>query len=90
VGKVSAALDIHVFERILQQTIWDFEPRILRNSLSVRLVRDDNRMDNTTLAFEIEGELWGQPLPLRVFLKTEIDLDIGEVRVSDYSAAAVR
>jgi type VI secretion system protein ImpF len=47
-------------------------------------------MDNTTLAFEIEGELWGQPLPLRVFLKTEIDLDIGEVRVSDYSAAAVR
>ena len=89
-GKVSAALDIHVFERILQQTIWDFEPRILRNSLSVRLVRDDNRMDNTTLAFEIEGELWGPPLPLRVFLKTEIDLDIGEVRVSDYSAAAVR
>jgi type VI secretion system protein ImpF len=47
-------------------------------------------MDNTTLAFEIEGEPWGQPLPLRVFLKTEIELDIGEVRVSDYSAMAVR
>jgi type VI secretion system protein ImpF len=89
-GRAGAALDVHAFERMLQQTIWDFEPRILRNSLEVRLVRNDDRMDSNALAFEIQGELWGQPLPVRVFLKTEIDLDIGEVRVSDYSGAGAR
>jgi type VI secretion system protein ImpF len=89
-GRAGAALDVRAFELLLQHTIWDFEPRILRDSLNVRLVRNEDRMDSNALAFEIQGELWGQPLPVRVFLKTEIDLDIGEVRVSDYSGAGVR
>ncbi len=27
----------------------------------------------------------GQPVPLHMFMKTEIDLEIGQVTVSDYS-----
>jgi type VI secretion system protein ImpF len=89
-GRAGSALDVRDFERMLQQTISDFEPRILPNSLRVRLLRNEDRMDSKALAFEIQGELWGQPLPMRVFLKTEIDLDIGEVRVSDYSGQGGR
>jgi type VI secretion system protein ImpF len=89
-GRAASGLDVPALERLLQQTIWNFEPRFLRNSLKVRLVRDENRMDHNALSFEIQGELWAQPLPLRVFLKTEIDLDIGEVKVSDFSGTGVR
>ena len=31
----------------------------------------------------IEAELWAQPLPLRLFLRTEIDLETGSVNVTD-------
>jgi type VI secretion system protein ImpF len=33
--------------------------------------------------FDIEAELWAQPLPLRLFLRTEIDLETGGVKVSE-------
>jgi type VI secretion system protein ImpF len=70
-------------ERKLKQAISDFEPRILRHSLSVRLEMNQAQMNHNAMTFLIEGELWAQPVPLRLFLKTEIDLDIGDVRVTD-------
>jgi type VI secretion system protein ImpF len=60
----------------------DFEPRILRQTLAVRLEINDSQMSHNAMTFLIEGELWAQPVPLRLYLKTEIDLDIGDVRVS--------
>ena len=38
--------------------------------------------------FDIEAELWAQPLPLRLFLRTEIDLENGGVNVSDLGGTA--
>ena len=35
------------------------------------------------LSFVIEAQLWAQPLPLQLFLRTEIDLESGEVKVGD-------
>ena len=37
------------------------------------------------LTFEIEGELWGQPMPLQLYWKTEIDLESGQVKVEEAS-----
>ena len=45
----------------------------------------DARLDEATLAFEIEGELWGQPLPTRLYLKSEIDLEDGSMTVIESS-----
>jgi type VI secretion system protein ImpF len=72
-------------ERDLRQAIIDFEPRVLRESLSVRLEANESQMSHNAMTFLIEGELWAQPVPLRMYLKTEIDLDIGDVRVTDYT-----
>jgi type VI secretion system protein ImpF len=33
--------------------------------------------------FEIEGDLWMQPVPLRLYLKTQLDLETGNVVVMD-------
>lgn len=80
-GKASAGTDVAALERVLRQAIWDFEPRVLRNSVRVRAVEQDTERDHNTLLFEIEGLLWAQPVPLQVFLRTEIDLEAGAVAV---------
>jgi type VI secretion system protein ImpF len=78
-------LDIDNVEQAVKQAIIDFEPRILRNTLMVKMLIDTDSMNTNSVVFEIEGELWAQPVPLRVFLKTELDLETGEVQVADRS-----
>lgn len=82
-GQTISSMDIVVLERLLRQAIGDFEPRILRDSIRVRVVRDDQQMNRNALMFEIEGELWAQPVPLRLFLKTEVDLETGDITIKD-------
>jgi type VI secretion system protein ImpF len=70
-------------EKILHQAIVDFEPRILPNSLRVRVITDPEVMHRRAMVFEIEGKLWAQPMPLRLFWNTEIDLETGDVLVTE-------
>lgn len=70
-------------ERQIKQSIINFEPRILPQSIRIRLFKDEEEMSHNALYFEIEGTLWAQPTPLQMYLKTEIDLDLGEVQVTD-------
>jgi type VI secretion system protein ImpF len=84
-GTLVSGVDIVDFERRIHQAIVDFEPRILRETLKVRLAVAVDQMSHNAMTFEIEGQLWAQPVPQRVYLKTEIDLELGEVKLSDYS-----
>lgn len=86
-GRTVATIDVAAIERQLRQAIWDFEPRILRPSLRVRLVVNEDQMNHNAMTFDIEGELWAQPVPMRIYLRTELDLEIGTVRVSDYAGS---
>jgi type VI secretion system protein ImpF len=81
-GMTVAGTDVAVLERAMRQAIVDFEPRILPPTLSVRLEVNETQMSHNAMTFLIEGELWAQPVPLRLYLKTEIDLDVGDVRIS--------
>lgn len=81
-GVSVASLDLKELERLLRQAIWDYEPRLLRQSVKVTVSRTDE-MTRCALVFYVEGELWAQPLPQRLFLKTEIDLETGNVTITD-------
>jgi type VI secretion system protein ImpF len=61
----------------------NFEPRLDRNSVRVRPVVDQRQMNQNALSFDVEAELWAQPLPLRLFLRTAVDLEAGKVEVTD-------
>jgi len=88
-GKTASGLDRAELARRIRQAIWDFEPRILRDSVRVVAQAPGQRgMAPNQVAFEIHGELWGQPLPERLYLKTELDLEIGEIRLFDMEAGA--
>lgn len=84
-GITTGDLEVDAVEQAVKQAIIDFEPRILRNSLIVKMVVDHEAMNSNSIVFEIEGELWAQPVPLRVFLKTELDLETGDVQIADRS-----
>ena len=81
-GLSVSGTDVAELERTLRQAIANFEPRILRHTLSVRLEVNESQMSHNAMTFLIEGELWAQPVPLRLYLKTEVDLDSGDVRVT--------
>jgi type VI secretion system protein ImpF len=67
-------------EAQLKQALKNFEPRISHKALSVRVVSSQDTPDVRTLLFEISGELWAQPLPDHLFIKTEVDLETGHCK----------
>lgn len=82
-GRTASSVDIRALEQILRKVIWDFEPRLIKSSVKVRVVTDEEMMNHNAMWFDIEAELWAQPLPLRLFFRTEIDLETGGVNVAD-------
>lgn len=80
-GSTVSSVNIPVIERLLKQAIINFEPRILPKALKVKIVVAQDQMNHNAMSFDIEGELWAQPVPLRLLLKTEIDLETGAVTV---------
>jgi type VI secretion system protein ImpF len=65
------------FPARVKRAILGFEPRISGNALSVRIISPSASEHVGVIQFEIEGELWAQPLPERLFVKTEVDLETG-------------
>lgn len=84
-GNAIASLDLSRLERAIRQAIWDFEPRLVRATVSVRALSGAS-LDHNKLTFEIEADMWAQPYPERLFLKTELDLERGVVTLAEGSA----
>lgn len=81
-GMTASGIDKAAVERSVRQAIIDFEPRIIRGSLTVNVFVDSTDMTGNALGLEIEGMIWGQPMPQRLYVKTEVDLENGAVHVS--------
>ena len=83
-GNLISSLDLAELDQILKQAILRFEPRILAHTLSVRGVAPkDGATHHNVLSFEITGALWGQPYPIELLLKTDVDLESGEIRLAE-------
>lgn len=87
VGKRLSDLSRHDLERAIHDVLQRFEPRL--SAVTVRTSPNERR-DPNRLAFEIEAELWWQPAPSRIFLRTEFDLESGGARVVDEYGHEVR
>jgi type VI secretion system protein ImpF len=83
VGSTLSSADVPELQRQIRQAIWDFEPRISRESVVVKVTATENQMNQNAMSFDIEGDLWAQPLPLRLYLKTELDLETGNMAIID-------
>jgi type VI secretion system protein ImpF len=82
-GVTASSVDTDALSRAVREAVLAFEPRLNRNSVQVRAIVAEDRMANNTLVFEIEGELWADPAPLRLLVRTEFDLETGSVAIVD-------
>jgi len=82
-GASLSGINSETLQRQLKDAILAFEPRLTANTLRVSVNADHKRMDRQALMFNIESEMWAQPIPLNLFLKTEVDLETGSFKVSE-------
>jgi len=88
-GKLVSGLDVADLERAIREAILRFEPRILAQSLSVRGSAPTDSRHHNQLIFEITCQLWAQPYPLELLLKTALDLETGLVELRDAGGSAI-
>jgi type VI secretion system protein ImpF len=82
-GHTSSTIDVRSVEKSIRAAIQQFEPRIIRNSLKVKVYSKPDAMSHNSLVFEIAGAVFGQPSPFQVVLKSELDLECGEFQLTE-------
>jgi len=90
-GQLASKLDVSALERVIREAIVRYEPRILPDTLQVRALEATSVLDtHNVIEFEIRGHLWSQPVPLEILLRTQLDLEAGQVEVRDVAASVAR
>lgn len=85
-GQLASKVDVPSVEQSIREAILRFEPRILEHSLTVKAVDSVAMLDaHNIIEFEIRGFLWAQPIPLELLLRTQLDLEAGQVKLRDGS-----
>jgi type VI secretion system protein ImpF len=83
-GETASTLDVIELENGIRQAIIDFEPRITPSSLQVEALVGEDQLDHhNVVSVQIRGQLWSQPVPIELLLRTELDLESGEVEIRD-------
>lgn len=84
-GRTLATLKPDGVAALIRQAIQRFEPRLSQ----VRVIHEpvDGGAGDRGLSFRIEAELWGNPLPQHMELRTMLDVDSRQVAVDDLGGA---
>ncbi len=83
-GRYLSAVDLQTLQAGVHRAILQHEPRILPGTLTVEAVASDQQADHhNQLGFRISGQLWAQPVPLELMLRTDIDLETGRIAIRE-------
>lgn len=82
-GLTSSSVNVVELERTVQSVIKRYEPRILPSTIAVDAISNPEELGTNAVCFEIRGMLWAQPLPERLYVKTDVDLETGLCKVQD-------
>ncbi len=83
-GRYLSAVDLQVLQDGVRRAILQHEPRILPGTLTVEAVASEKQADHQNqLGFRISGQLWAQPVPLELMLRTDIDLETGRIAIRE-------
>jgi len=64
----------------IQRAVEWFEPRVKQGTLNVTL-RVEEKVAQTVVVFDIHADMWAQPLPMELYLRSEVDVTTGNIRV---------
>jgi type VI secretion system protein ImpF len=82
-GHTSSNVNLNEMEAAVRKAIQEFEPRIIRNTLKVTVKSKTNDMSHNALSFEIEGAIFHQPATFQVTLRSQLDLENGEISMME-------
>jgi len=82
-GMIESNARLLTLEREIAEAIRTFEPRIRPDTLKVRARDSRDSGSNPAIVFEIEGELWADPVPVQLFLETAIEIETRLAMVSE-------
>ncbi len=83
-GEIASTLDMHGLEGSIRTAILRFEPRILANTLQVEAIDNDNVLGrHNVVSVKISAQVWAQPVRLELLLRTEVDLETGQVALAE-------
>jgi len=71
-----------VLAKKITEIILCYEPRIIEDSLSVNISKQEE-MTNRAIRFDIECDIWAQPVPEHVHMNSEFDLTTGSFNFTD-------
>jgi len=81
-GAALSGIDGAHLQNRVRVALLRFEPRLIADTVQVTISTDDERIDSRSLRFRIEAEMWAQPMPLGLYLRTDVDLETGKFQVS--------
>ncbi|HEY2588568.1 MAG TPA: type VI secretion system baseplate subunit TssE [Tepidisphaeraceae bacterium] len=82
-GRMLSGLKVLEIEQAITRAIERYEPRILARSLRVHVVAEQATNRPNQLVMEIEGDLWAQPLPESLYIRTAVDLETGHFTLEE-------
>jgi type VI secretion system protein ImpF len=63
---------------MIRRAIERFEPRLKPGTLEVS-TREDKTTSGATLTYEIRADMWAQPVPMELYLRSEVNIATGEL-----------
>lgn len=79
-GDYSTKARAELIRKSIARAIRVFEPRIHPGSVDVRMrAGQDNR--KTLVNFDIRADMWAQPMPMELYLRSEVDVTTGELKL---------
>ncbi|MET0389583.1 MAG: type VI secretion system baseplate subunit TssE [Polyangiales bacterium] len=82
-GQQLSSIKADALAKSVRQALLTYEPRLLPSSIGIAVQLGKNPFGTAALIVEIEADLFSEPLPIALHLRTEIDVETGRVTVGD-------
>lgn len=79
-GELSSVERALKIRSMIHMAIERFEPRIRAGTLDVEL-RVDSGSSESVISYDIRAEMWAQPMPLELYLRSEVNVATGELKL---------
>jgi type VI secretion system protein ImpF len=82
-GELLSSINREQLETSVRAALLNYEPRLLPESLQVAVKLGKNPFGMAALVVDVKADLHSEPLPLALYVRTEIDVETGRVHVGD-------
>jgi type VI secretion system protein ImpF len=79
-GSLTGPARAQEIRAMIQRAIERFEPRLKQGSIEVTM-RPEGAASGAVLAFDIRADMWAQPLPIQLHLRTRVNVATGRLTV---------